>query len=51
MENVRKKNQIKSPFSHTKYSVEGQSCRLEKVEDRILEPKDKLKLKKNQHKP
>jgi chromosome segregation ATPase len=50
MENLRKKNQteileIKSPFSQTKNTVEGHSSRLEQVEERILELKDKIEIK------
>jgi hypothetical protein len=50
MENLRKKNQteileIKSPFSHTKDTVEGNSSRLEQVKDRILELEDKIDVK------
>jgi hypothetical protein len=50
MENLRKKNQtkileIKSPFSKTKNTVEGHSSRLELVEDRISELKDKIEIK------
>jgi hypothetical protein len=48
MENFRKKNQteileIRSLFSKTKSTVEGHSSRLEQVEDRISELKEKLK--------
>jgi hypothetical protein len=50
MENLRKKNQpeileIKSPFSQTKNTVESHSSRLEQVEDRISELKDKIEIK------
>jgi hypothetical protein len=50
MENLRKKNQakileIKSPFSQTKNTVEAHSSRLEQVENRILELKDKIEIK------
>jgi hypothetical protein len=50
MENLRKKNQteimeIKSPFSQTKNSPESHSSRLEQVEDRISELKDKIEIK------
>jgi chromosome segregation ATPase len=50
MENLRKKNQtkileIKSPFSKTENTVEGHSSRLELVEDRISELKDKIEIK------
>jgi chromosome segregation ATPase len=46
MENLRRKNQIeileiKSPYSHTKNTVEGHPSRLERMEDRISELKDK----------
>jgi hypothetical protein len=40
MENLRKKNQIE-----TQITVEGQYSRLEQVEDRILELKDKMEIK------
>jgi hypothetical protein len=48
-ENLRKKNQteileVKSSFSQTKNTVEG-SSRLEQVEDRISECKDKKEIK------
>jgi hypothetical protein len=50
MENLRKKNQteileIKSPFSQTKSTEEGQSSRLEQVEDRISELEHKIEIK------
>jgi chromosome segregation ATPase len=50
MENLRKKNQteileIKSPISQTKNTVESHSSRLQQVEDRISELKDKIKIK------
>jgi TolA-binding protein len=50
MENLRKNNQtetleIKSPFSQTKNTVESHSSRLEQVEDRISELKDKIEIK------
>jgi chromosome segregation ATPase len=50
MENLRKKNQteileIKSPISQTKNTVESHSTRLQQVEDRISELKDKIKIK------
>jgi hypothetical protein len=50
MEKLRKKNQteileIKSPFSQTKNTVEGHSSRLEQVEYRISELKDKIEIK------
>jgi hypothetical protein len=50
MENLRKKNQtefleIKIPFSQTKSTVEGHSSRLEQVEHRISELKDKIEIK------
>jgi hypothetical protein len=49
MENLRKKNQteileIKSPFSQTKSTEEGQSSRLEQVEDRISELEHKIEI-------
>jgi hypothetical protein len=49
MENLRKKNQteileIKSHFNQTKYTVEGHSSRLEQVEDRISELKNKKEI-------
>jgi septation ring formation regulator EzrA len=55
MENLRKKNQteiqeIKSPFSQIKMTVEGQSSRLEQVEDRISELKDKIHIKEKNRK-
>jgi chromosome segregation ATPase len=55
MENLRKKNQteileINSPFSQTKNTVRGHSSRLEQVEDRISELKDKIEIKENQKK-
>jgi hypothetical protein len=40
MENLRKKNQ-----TETKNTVEGHSSRLEQVEDRISELKDKIEIK------
>jgi TolA-binding protein len=40
MENLRKKNQ-----TETKKTVEGHSSRLEQVEDRISELKDKIEIK------
>jgi hypothetical protein len=50
MENLRKKNQtetleIKSPFSQKKNIVEGHSSRIEQVEDRLSELKDKIEMK------
>jgi chromosome segregation ATPase len=50
LENLRKKNQqeileIKSPYSQTKHRVEDHSRRLEQVEDRISELKDKIEIK------
>jgi chromosome segregation ATPase len=50
MENLRQNNQtgileIKSPFIHTKNTVEGHSNRIEKVEDRILELEGKIDIK------
>jgi chromosome segregation ATPase len=47
LENLRRKNQteileIKSAYSQTKNTVEGHANRLEKVEDRISELKDKI---------
>jgi chromosome segregation ATPase len=54
MENLRKKNQteileIKSPFSQIKNTVEGHSSRLEQVENRISELKDKIDIKEKQN--
>jgi gas vesicle protein len=50
LENLRRKNQteileIKSLYSQSKNTVEYCSNRLEQVEDRISELKDKLKIK------
>jgi hypothetical protein len=50
MENCRKKNQteilgIKRPFSKTENIVNGHSSRLEQIEDRISELKDKIEIK------
>jgi hypothetical protein len=50
MENLNKKNQteileIKSLFSQTKNTVEGHFSRVEQVEDRISELKDKVEIK------
>jgi chromosome segregation ATPase len=50
MENLTKKNQteileIKVSFSQTKNTVESHSIRLEQVEDRISEFKDKMEIK------
>jgi hypothetical protein len=50
MENLRKKNEteileIESPFCQTKNTVEGHSSRLEQVEERISELKDKIDIK------
>jgi chromosome segregation ATPase len=50
MENLRRKNQtdiqeIKSPCSQIKNTVEGYSSRLAQVEDRISELKDKIEIK------
>jgi hypothetical protein len=50
MENLRRKNhteilEIKSPYSQTKNTVEDHSSRLEHVEDRISELKDKIEIK------
>jgi chromosome segregation ATPase len=50
MENIRNMNQteiqeIKSNFSQTKNTVEGHSSRLEQVEDKISEIKDKIEIK------
>jgi hypothetical protein len=55
MENLRRKNQtemleIKSPYSQTKNTVEAHSSRLEQVEDRISELKDKMEIKGKQKK-
>jgi septation ring formation regulator EzrA len=55
MENLRKKNQteiqeIKSPFSQIKMTMEGHSSRLEQVEDRISELKDKIHIKEKNRK-
>jgi chromosome segregation ATPase len=36
---------IINPFSQTKNSVEGHSCKLEQVEDRISELEDKIEIK------
>jgi chromosome segregation ATPase len=49
MENLRKKNQteileIKSPFSQIENIAEGHYSRLEQVEDRISELKDKIEI-------
>jgi polyhydroxyalkanoate synthesis regulator phasin len=51
-ENLTKKNQtqileIKSPFGQTKNTVEDHSSRLEEMEDRISELKDKTEMKEN----
>jgi hypothetical protein len=48
----QKKNQteileIKSPFSQIKSTVKGYPSRLEQVEDRISEIKDKIEIKEN----
>jgi hypothetical protein len=53
MENLRKKNQteileIKSLFSQTK--LENHSGRLEQVEDRISQLKDKIEIKEKKKK-
>jgi hypothetical protein len=50
MENLGKKNQteileIKSPCTQTQNTREGHSSRLQQVEDRISELKDKIKIK------
>jgi Fe-S-cluster containining protein len=50
VENLRRKNQteileIKSPYCQTKSIMIGHSSRLEKVDDRISELKDKLEIK------
>jgi chromosome segregation ATPase len=50
LENLRRKNQteileIKCPYSQTKSTMEDHSSRLEQVEDRISELKDKIKIK------
>jgi chromosome segregation ATPase len=50
LENLRRKNQtdiqeIKRLHSQTKYTVEGLSIRIEQVEDRISELKDKMEIK------
>jgi TolA-binding protein len=50
MENLRKKNQteileVKSPLSQIKNTVQGNSSRLEQLEDRISELKDKIDAK------
>jgi chromosome segregation ATPase len=50
MENLRKKNQtkileIKISLNQIKIIVESHSCRLDRVEDRISEPKDKIDIK------
>jgi hypothetical protein len=45
MENLRKKNQTK-----TKNTVEHNSSRLEQVEDRISELKDKIEIKEKMKK-
>jgi phage shock protein A len=55
IENLRKKNlteilEIKSPFGQTKNTVEGYSSRLEQVEDRISELKDKIEIKEKKQK-
>jgi hypothetical protein len=42
MNNKRKR---KSPFNQTKSTVEGHSSRLEQVEDRLSELKDKIEIK------
>jgi hypothetical protein len=48
-ENLRKKSnrnpRNKKSFSQTKTTVEGHSSRLEQVEDRISELKDKIEIK------
>jgi chromosome segregation ATPase len=49
-ENLRRKNQteileIKNLYSQTKNTVEGHSSRLEQVEDKISELKDKIEIK------
>jgi hypothetical protein len=49
-ENLRRKNQteileIKNLYSQTKNTVEGHSSRLEQVEDKISELKDKIDIK------
>jgi chromosome segregation ATPase len=50
LENLRRKNQmeileIKSPCSQTKNTMEDHSSRLEQVEDRLSELKDKIEVK------
>jgi hypothetical protein len=55
MENLTKKNQteileIKRPFNQTKNTVEGHSSRLEQVEDRVSELKDKIEIKEKKQK-
>jgi chromosome segregation ATPase len=50
MENLSRKNQteileIKIPYSQTKNTLEGHSSRLEQVEDRLSELKDKIEIK------
>jgi chromosome segregation ATPase len=50
MENLRKKTQteileLKGPSSQTKNTVKGHSSRVEQVEDRISEFKDKIEIK------
>jgi hypothetical protein len=55
LENLRRKNQIeileiKSSYSQTKNTVEGQYSRLEHVKDRISELKDKIGIKEKQKK-
>jgi hypothetical protein len=55
MENLRRKNQteilvIKNSLIQTKNTVEGHFCRLEQIEDRILELEDKIDIKEKQKK-
>jgi hypothetical protein len=55
LEKLRRKNQteileIKNPYCQTKNTVEGQSSRLEQVEDRISELEDKTEIKEKQNK-
>jgi hypothetical protein len=55
LENLRRKNQteileLKSPYSPTKNTVEGHSHRLEEVEDRLSELKDKIEIKEKTEK-
>jgi hypothetical protein len=50
LENLRRNNQteilkVKSPYSQTKNTVEGHASRLEQVENKISELKNKIELK------